>query len=324
MRITKLQAVCPPDLTTGGPEALHQLVHAARQQGLDARIVYLPKKEGVQAATAEPYKIYDIKVDESLDDSPGTLIVVPELETGLLREIKRAEKAIWWLSIDHYIDLIKQEQRKRFKHWFGLTKSFKVDKPDQKVWHLAQSEYARQFLVGKGLQRVQMLTDYLRDDFVAAVESGGDIGPRLRRVAFNPKKGFDKTQKVMVLAGDDIEFVRLENMRPDQVRDTLLTSMVYMDFGHHPGRDRIPRESAICGCSVITGRKGSAANRVDVPIAPSYKIDESAADFAEQAVTALKDILDEQDRHRPAFDAYRAVIAQQKNIFFGEVKALFQ
>lgn len=324
MSIKKMQVVCPPGVMTGGPEALHQLVHAARQQGLDARVVYLPQKKGVLAEPAVPYKIYDVKVDADLDDSATNLIVVPEDQTWRLRHFKRAERAIWWLSIDHYFGSIKQEQRKRLKHWLGLNRPFDLDRPDPKVWHLAQSEYARQFLVGKGLGRVQMLTDYLRDDFVAAVEQTAEKGARLRRVAFNPKKGLEQAQKVMDLAGKDIEFVRLENMRPDQVRDTLLTSMVYMDFGHHPGRDRIPREAAICGCSVITGRKGSAANEVDVPISHAYKLDEAAPDFAQQTVSMLTDILDAQEQHRPAFDAYRQVIAQQKAIFFGEVKALFQ
>lgn len=324
MAIRKMQVVCPPGVTTGGPEALHQLVHAARQQGLDARVVYLPRKKGIPAEPAQPYKIYDVQIDAELDDAAGTLIVVPEDQTWRLRSIKRADKAIWWLSIDHHFSSIKQEQRKRFKHWLGLNRPFNLDKPDPAVWHLAQSEYARLFLVGKGLQRVQMLTDYLRDDFVAAVTQSTSVGQRLRRVAFNPKKGWEQTQKIMALAGDAIEFVRLENMRPDQVRDTLLTAMVYMDFGHHPGRDRIPREAGICGCGVITGRRGSAANQVDVPIDAMYKIDESAPDFAQQAVRVLLDILDQRERHQSAFDGYRQVISDQKRTFFGEVRALFQ
>ena len=32
---------------------------------------------------------------------------------------------------------------------------------------------------------------------------------------------------------------------------------VYIDFGHHPGQDRLPREAVQCGCVVITGTRGS-------------------------------------------------------------------
>lgn len=323
MAVRKVQVVCPPYLTTGGPEALHQLVYAARSQGIDARIVYLPKKEGAPPPEpAEPYKIYNVEIDENLEDEPGVVVLVPELETRLLKGLKHAIKAIWWLSIDHYLDLIRQEKRKRIKHWLGLNETFRVDRPDLSVWHFAQSEYARKFLEGHGLKKVRLLTDFLRDDFFAAIEQSKLAPRRLRRVAFNPKKGLAQTEKIMALAGDAIEFVRLENMRPDQVRDALMTSSVYMDFGHHPGRDRIPREAAVCGCCVVTGRKGSAANDADVPIGSIYKIDESSADFAEQAVQILTKILDEPVKYSADFDDYRRIIEKQKETFFGEVLAL--
>jgi hypothetical protein len=314
----KIQVVCPPDLTTGGPEALHQLVHAARQQGIDARVVYLPKAAGAIATTAVPYKIYDVVIDQDIIDEPETLVVVSEVDTGILKDLKHAKKAIWWLSIDNYL----LTRGGRVKRLLGLQKVFDIDRPDAGVYHLAQSEYARQFLSNKGLKSVQMLTDHLRDDFVAAVEAETNHGTRIRRVAYNPKKGLEFTQMIIDLAGTDIEFVRLENMRPDQVRDTLMTSMIYMDFGHHPGRDRIPREAAMCGCSVITGRRGSAANNIDVPIEDRYKIDETASDFAQRAVAVIKDIFDREENHRAAFDAYREIIRHQKIVFFAEVASV--
>ena len=45
--------------------------------------------------------------------------------------------------------------------------------------------------------------------------------------------------------------------------------MIYIDFGHHPDKERLPREAAIHGCIVITGLCGSAANSQDVPL-PNY------------------------------------------------------
>ena len=44
------------------------------------------------------------------EDEPGVVVLVPELETRLLKGLKHAIKAIWWLSIDHYLDLIRQEK----------------------------------------------------------------------------------------------------------------------------------------------------------------------------------------------------------------------
>lgn len=50
-------------------------------------------------------------------------------------------------------------------------------------------------------------------------------------------------------------------------------SMIYIDFGEHPGKDRIPREAAMRDLIVITGRDGAAVNDVDVSIPKKYKID---------------------------------------------------
>jgi len=38
---------------------------------------------------------------------------------------------------------------------------------------------------------------------------------------------------------------------------------VYIDFGHHPGQDRLPREAVQCGCVVITGKRGSG-NQINI------------------------------------------------------------
>jgi hypothetical protein len=48
---------------------------------------------------------------------------------------------------------------------------------------------------------------------------------------------------------------------------------MYVDFGHHPGMDRIPREAAACGCLVLVGERGSASYFKDVPLTAEYKID---------------------------------------------------
>lgn len=48
---------------------------------------------------------------------------------------------------------------------------------------------------------------------------------------------------------------------------------VYIDFGQHPGMDRIPREAAACGCLVLVGERGSASYFNDVPLPAEYKID---------------------------------------------------
>ena len=55
----------------------------------------------------------------------------------------------------------------------------------------------------------------------------------------------------------------------------MCTAKVYVDFGNHPGKDRIPREAALCGCRVVTNLRGAAAYREDVELDDCLKFDES-------------------------------------------------
>lgn len=328
----RLQVSCPAHMVTGGPEALHQLVHAARRQGADARIVYTGRQPG-RDPTAEPFRIYDIEVDERLDDSPGCTVVVPETATQLLTRLRRARPAIWWLSVDnHFVtaeSALADWRRHWWKRWSGrVARPFDVRQPDPRVWHFAQSAYARDFLSQHRLAPVLMLTDHLREDFLVQARAGASTLRREpRRVAYNPKKGLDATRAVIAAAAGRFEFVPIEGMTPAQVLELLCSSGVYIDFGHHPGRDRIPREAAACGCRVLTGRRGAAANAVDLPIPDAFKLDEAAPSFAEAAVAALERLVDAgqvdtADSDLAAFTAWRQTILDQQRLFDAEVRAL--
>ena len=69
--MTTLAVLCPSDLTTGGPEALHQLAAEARAQGIDAKIIYYPQPR-LQVNPA--YRHYDVEVSGRLVDRPGVVI----------------------------------------------------------------------------------------------------------------------------------------------------------------------------------------------------------------------------------------------------------
>jgi len=58
----------------------------------------------------------------------------------------------------------------------------------------------------------------------------------------------------------------IENMPADTVHETLLKSQIYIDFGHHPGKDRIPREAAMSGNIVFLHERGAAAFHLDHPL----------------------------------------------------------
>jgi len=317
----KVRIACPAHTITGGPEALHQLLHALRGLGVDAKIVYnFKESEATGSPTAPPFRIYDVAIADTIEDEPDVLVVVSEMQTELLQRFRRARKAIWWLSVDNYhVGVERSRLRRKWWH-FRTPRPFNVDRPQPGVVHLVQSEYARRFVADKQLGRAFMLTDYLRDDFLEGLQ-GGPAVERLPQVAYNPKKGLELTQHIAERADQRLKFVRIENMKPAEVVHLLRSSAVYMDFGHHPGRDRIPREAAVCGCCIVTGRRGSAANDVDLPIPGEFKLDEASPTFVDDAVAALTRLTDGYAEFSPSFETYRTIIRDQRRLFDDEVRA---
>ncbi|MGB9794571.1 hypothetical protein [Caldisericum exile] len=59
-----------------------------------------------------------------------------------------------------------------------------------------------------------------------------------------------------------------------EVIETLQRVKVYVDFGNHSGKNRLPREAIILGCCLITGKRESTAFFEDVPIHDEYKFED--------------------------------------------------
>ncbi len=145
------------------------------------------------------------------------------------------------------------------------------------VLHLVQSQYALEFLNDtlKIRDNVFYLSDYLNSVFFNT-ELNGEDNMRENVVVFNPKKGANTTASLIFSSDYKIKWQALRGLTPDKMRETLRSAKVYIDFGEHPGKDRIPREAAMCGCCVITNKNGSAANNIDVPIPDTYKFDNNS------------------------------------------------
>lgn len=124
-------------------------------------------------------------------------------------------------------------------------------------------------------KQVRYLSDYVNDIYLA----GEEAALREKKedvVLYNPKKGAAFTKALREMA-QDLRWVPLIGMTTEEMRSCMSKSKVYIDFGNHPGKDRIPREAAISGCIVITGKRGAAAFAEDVCIPETYKFDESCA-----------------------------------------------
>lgn len=317
-RFKKIYILAPAGGVTGGPELLHQLGATLCSLGQYAYIAYVPFE--MDQKCPEPYKKYDVPVAQ-IEDEAGNAIVVPEVYAGMVMRFRKAQSIVWWLSVDNYSYQGPFGRIWLKKRWLELKLCLKRNRPLRiaslrKCEHLAQSHYAREFLTKHGISSL-MLSDFLNEEHF-----GSNQNTKLKQIAFNPAKGFDVTEKLIAL-NSDIKFVPIKGMSPSGVKSLLESSMIYIDFGHHPGKDRMPREAAMAGCCVITGIKGAAAFDDDVAIPSEYKLAESDPVFHEKFRKCVLNIFERFDEVSLQFSIYRNRIASEKSVFESEVKNVF-
>lgn len=303
---------CLPAFATGGTELLHQFGAELLKNGVEASMLYHHAKGDPVAPRFKKYNVPYVLGIETV--KPGDVLVAPEVLTDLLYEWKGIRKVVWWLSIDFFFRS-RFSKRNLFRRLFLQKKFFNFN--DTGVDHFVQSRYAFDFLSAKGIVPAGMLSDYLGDDFIQAAISAANASEKKPVVLFNPKKGIKYTRKLIALL-PGVEFRAIENMTPAEVANLMQTSALYIDFGNHPGKDRIPREAAISGACVIVGKQGSATNAWDVPVPDMFKFDLDDAGLR-SAVVRIQEIVEQPSKYQPMFDHYRNVIIAEKSIFQQQV-----
>lgn len=291
IKVRKAFVVCRSGSITGGPEALHQLVYSMLRLGIDASIVYHGASSEVMVP--DEYKHYDVPVSDYIEDATDNVIICPEKMVDVLLRFSYCQKILWWLSANYYPA---------------------ANKPQ--IIHACQSQYAFDTLENNGISNKVMLTDFTRDICLTS-----NILPKKDIVVYNPAKGYEYTKKIIEKA-KDINFVPLENLTPNTARDLLCRSKIYIDMGHSPGKDRIPREAAISNCIVITSDKGAFRYHEDTPIPPSYKF---SLDYfsIDSIIEKIRRSLSEYYTKIDDFKFYRQKIRNEKSDFEKEISRLF-
>lgn len=303
--------LAPVNGISGGPELLHQLAYVLNSEGRKAYMMYYDSDGNISRSEApEPYKIYNTECcPEGMEtDTDSTVVIIPETAFILCRNFRHAHMAFWWLSVNGYCKSLYVEELYDGKDWDVLHIK---DHPD---WiNMVQSAYAYDFLVHSiGIEDsdIVYLSDYINDEFFSRVP---DLNAKKNMVAYNPAKG-RRVLEAVRKSGEDITWVPIENMTPSQVHDLLLSAKVYVDFGGFPGKDRIPREAAMSGCVVITGREGAANYQMDFPIPDKYKF-RDPAESAGEVCTLIRNVFSDFERYFHDFDYEREVIRKEKGWF---------
>ena len=303
--------ICPW-AETGGPEALHQLCSTLNDIGENAFIYYHDGTNNFsqinRGQVIEKYSQYNIKTCDvgsiELLDSIENVIVIPEVfPIKVIEHFKNCKIIFWRLCI--------------FTHGQELTEQF-----FQKVYHGCQNDTQFNILKESNLfnpKKYFMLTDYTNESYI--IEEDQLSTNRKRKILYNPRKGL-KHSRIIIdkLSGKDIEIVPIVGMTNEQIKKNILESKVYIDFGDHPGKDRIPRECAIGGCVVITGTQRCGANQIDIPINTKFEYNEYMDSYNYDEISEfVLNVLDNYAYYFKDQESYRDIIRKEKETFKNEV-----
>ena len=326
----KIYVMCPADFKTGGTELLHQLVHGLNIQGQKAYIVYY---DGTSEKNINPsFKKYvsTYLTTQDIEDEENNILVLPEIITFYIDRFKNIKKFLWWESVDSYLlrrsvifcakQGLYKYAAKALQNKISKNNAISINRLKEFDLHLCQSQYSIDFLNGHGVNNIKYLSDYINDLYVSEMDDV-DISNKEDLVCFNPKKGI-KFTKGLIGRKHNVKFVPIINMSNEEVRNLLKKAKVYIDFGEHPGKDRVPREAASMGCCVITGKKGSAKYFEDIPIPSMYKFDDKTSQY-DRILHTISDIFENYEKHYNNYNEYREMIKGEKNRFEKDIERIF-
>lgn len=321
--IRHIQVVCPGGMVTGGTESLHMLAARMKQIGISASVVYYPFSRNFDVP--DSYRSYNVEVSR-YHDCEGQLTIFPEIMVMQALKVRRSVAAIWWLSVDNFL---RRKNTSGFLNKLNYLycvavrqRPLFIELSLRRLLHFSKSEYDRLFLRSMRIPCYN-LTGPIHPDYLSlgCDYSGGRC--RSNVILFYPRKGLPTVDRLRHRF-PDLEFYPISGMRRSELIQLFSESKLFVDFGHHPGRERMVREAAICGCCVLTNLRGSAHNPVDVPIPSRFKLDESSEDFFSNFYARALEVLSGFERVTQEFAPYRKTIHSDFETLANELAVLRQ
>ena len=329
---SKVYVLCPAYIKTGGTELSHQLVFELNNLKINAHIVYYYSKRKKQKNrnlkyTPQAFEKYINDYFEMLDieDIKDNVIIIPEVAIHRVKRFKNIRKAVWWMSVDNYtnyIGVLKTLKNSNLKDTIARIIDGNIcKKTDFKDidFFLYQSYYSKDYFKNVDKEGAY-LSDYINDSYLNNELNSKKI-TKENIVLYNPKKGYEFTKKI-IDKRNNLKWIPIINMSNVEVRDLILKSKVYVDFGNHPGKDRFPREAAMCNCCIITGRRGSANYYEDVMIDDEFKF-EDLDDNIDLIINKISECINDYENINIKFEEYRNFIKKEKENFIKDIQKIF-
>ncbi|EJL72087.1 hypothetical protein [Chryseobacterium populi] len=321
---SKIIIFCPPNSVTGGPEALHQLSDKLHRLGIkNVFMHYIPKRK---SAKPENYSVYLTDETDRVEDKAENILIVPESMTFLVKQYPESQKVIWWLSVDFYKILMDYRIRKQniFTKLFYQQKDKEYYfEPLPNVFQWAQSYRSSLYIKDHGIpeSQIDFVCDYINPSFL---ENKGTITKDLtnKKILYNPRKG-KKEISQLIKNSPELEWVPIQNMNAGQIKDLMAKSLLYVDFGENPGRDKMLRESVSQDCCIVSGKNGSSAYYQDLMIPDEYKFNFSEGRIPE-IIAKIKEVLENYPAHIPQFVPYKKVVLNEEIAFEEKLTEIFK
>ena len=289
-------------METGGIEVLHQLAEQLMRNNIETYMFYYGDHVDLTGEDPTPleYKKYGAKIVDRYLDSEESVLIVPETKVFLKELCVKGQAVVWWLSVDGYLRSVETAKEAENFQFNG-------------VLHFVQSCYAEHFVKDTlGAKDCNYLSDYISEVIYSYADKNRERTTRQPICFYNPKKGYDRVSRLIQKA-PHINWVPICGLSAEGVAQLLCSGMVYIDFGFHPGKDRIPREAAYCGCVILTNRQGSAAYAEDVAIPEKYKVTDDETD--EQIIEKITELINHYEEKKLEFAPYIEKIRHEKEVF---------
>ena len=325
----KIYIQCPAATATGGPEALHQLGHYLIKNGFDAQMSYIPPNHPIPIHPQ--YEAYSVPYAEEVENDAKNVMILAEsnLYPIYQKPYSKIRKAIWWLSVTYYWEGLKPWKENIQKKPFYVLKSLvnpHINPPlptlerlrKLPLDHIRHSFYSEVFLKENNIRVTGKISDYMNQAFINEIDNNcikEDI------ILYNPKKN-DAFLHDLIKQTPQFNWVAVQGLLASEVAALMNKSKVYIDFGFHPGKERMPREACLMNCCMIIGRNGSAAYQEDMPIRNEYRFNKDVSLYPDIA-DLISDCLANYHVRIKDFAEYKEELLTEEAVFNKDINAVF-
>ncbi|MBI9064140.1 MAG: hypothetical protein JEZ14_19295 [Marinilabiliaceae bacterium] len=331
---------CPGNVISGGVNSLHNLCKSLQECGFNSMMHYISPDETVLCN--HQITSYGVKQLTELKDDPTYLVVVPETMVSYLLQFSKAQKMVYWLGLNYFFknplwrfpfNLKGFRKLISCRSYAGYSSGWVEDtkrklneyaKSHLDIWngnviHLSNSHFVADYCRRKGAPSVFVLHNPIRQEFY---NFEPDYTSRENLILFGPKTPKQIIRKLGKYL-PDYSIIRLRKLPLEKVFELMSKAKIFAEFGNYSGRDRMPREAAMLGCTIFMNTRGTAAFNEDYQVPDNYRITDHSGNRA-LIIEQLVDTALHYNKRITDFEPFRAQLKNERSDFLKNTQQVFE